>query len=52
VLATGVKPLWDETVALSAVSPVFHMVGDCAGGKSIKHATETAHTVSTLLGRY
>jgi 2,4-dienoyl-CoA reductase-like NADH-dependent reductase (Old Yellow Enzyme family)/thioredoxin reductase len=52
VIATGVKPLWDEAVALGAVSPVFHMVGDCAGGKLIKHATESAHTIATLIGRY
>jgi NADPH-dependent 2,4-dienoyl-CoA reductase/sulfur reductase-like enzyme len=52
VIATGVKPLWDEAVALGSVSPVFHMVGDCAGGKLIKHATESAHTIATLIGRY
>jgi 2,4-dienoyl-CoA reductase-like NADH-dependent reductase (Old Yellow Enzyme family)/thioredoxin reductase len=51
VIAAGVTPLTDEVFALSAVSPVFHMVGDCVGGKSIKNATETAHTVAQMIGR-
>lgn len=51
VIATGVTPLTEEVFALSAVSPVFHMVGDCVGGKSIKNATETAHTISYMIGR-
>jgi 2,4-dienoyl-CoA reductase-like NADH-dependent reductase (Old Yellow Enzyme family)/thioredoxin reductase len=51
VLAVGVTPLTDEVFALGAVSPVFHMLGDCVGGKSIKHATEAAHTVAAMIGR-
>lgn len=51
IIAAGVTPLTEEVFALSAVSPVFHMVGDCVSGKSIMNATETAHTVSYMIGR-
>ena len=51
VLATGVKPRIEDILALSAVSPVFHVVGDCAGGSSIKNATETARTIAEAIGR-
>ncbi len=51
VIAAGVTPLTNETFALSTVSPAFHMIGDCAGGKSIKHAAESAHTIAGVIGR-
>jgi 2,4-dienoyl-CoA reductase-like NADH-dependent reductase (Old Yellow Enzyme family)/thioredoxin reductase len=51
VLATGVVPLTDEAFALGTVSPVFHMIGDCVGGQSIKNATEAAHTIASMIGR-
>jgi 2,4-dienoyl-CoA reductase-like NADH-dependent reductase (Old Yellow Enzyme family)/thioredoxin reductase len=53
VTATGVKPRIEETIALSAVSPVFHIVGDCANharGLGVKNATETAHTIALTIG--
>ncbi|MDR0838720.1 MAG: NAD(P)/FAD-dependent oxidoreductase [Oscillospiraceae bacterium] len=51
VFATGVKPRTQEAFALSAVSPVYHMIGDCAGGKAIRQATESAQTVAVTIGR-
>jgi 2,4-dienoyl-CoA reductase-like NADH-dependent reductase (Old Yellow Enzyme family)/thioredoxin reductase len=51
VLATGVVPLTEEVFALGAVSPVFHMIGDCVGGKNIMNATEAAHTIAGMIGR-
>ena len=51
VFATGIEPLTGEAFTLSSVSPVFHMIGDCAGGKSIKEATEAAHTIAGVIGR-
>jgi 2,4-dienoyl-CoA reductase-like NADH-dependent reductase (Old Yellow Enzyme family)/thioredoxin reductase len=54
VTATGVRPRIEETLALSAVSPAFHIVGDCAnyaGGLGVKNATETAHTVAAMIGK-
>jgi len=50
VLATGVTPLTREAFALSDVSPVFHMIGDCAGGKFIRHAIDDAFTVACAIG--
>jgi 2,4-dienoyl-CoA reductase-like NADH-dependent reductase (Old Yellow Enzyme family)/thioredoxin reductase len=52
VLATGVTPRTREAFELSAVSPVYHMIGDCAGGTDIRSATETAHTVAMTIGRF
>ena len=51
VLATGVEPLFEEAIALSEVSPVFHMIADCAGGRNIRQATEAAHTIACMIGR-
>ena len=51
VIATGIKPLFEEAFKLGAVSPVFHMIGDCAGGRNIKNATESAHTIAGMIGR-
>ena len=51
VIATGVVPKTEEVFALSAVSPVFHIVGDCAGRFNIMNATETARTVAETIGR-
>ena len=52
VIATGIEALTEETFKLGEVSPVFHMIGDCAGGRNIKTATEQAHTIAGMIGRY
>ena len=51
ICATGLAPRLDETFALSAVSPVFHIIGDNAGRYNIKNATETARTIAQTIGR-
>ena len=51
VLATGVVPRTQEAFALSAVSPVFHIIGDCTGKLNIMNATETARTIAETIGR-
>ena len=52
ILATGIEARTDEAFTLSAASPVFHMIGDCNGGRNIKQATESAHTIAGMIGRY
>ena len=51
IIATGVVPKIEEAFALSAVSSVFHIIGDCAGRFNIMNATETARTVAESVGR-
>jgi pyruvate/2-oxoglutarate dehydrogenase complex dihydrolipoamide dehydrogenase (E3) component len=52
IYAVGQKPLAEEALALGALVPYFHMVGDVLGPRNILSAVKTAHTIARDIGRH
>ncbi len=50
VNALGMRPLFEETDALSDCAPQFYRIGDCRMARDIKAATSEAWTVSRGIG--
>ena len=50
IYAAGLRPLQEETAALSECAPEFIMLGDCVSPKNIIAATQSAHTAAMLIG--
>ena len=52
VAALGLRPLWDEAIALSNTAGEFYQVGDCRQPRSILDATGEGWTAAMNLGRF
>ena len=51
VVALGMRPLWDETEALSGFDGEFYAVGDCRAPRNILAATGDGWTAARNIGR-
>ena len=52
VYAAGRAPRADAAIALHAMAPEFHQIGDCRSVGNIQAATSQAWSVARLIGRY
>ena len=52
VYAVGQTPLREQAISLSAVAPVFQMLGDCVSPRNIMDATGEAFHIARNLGRF
>ena len=52
ILALGMKPLWNEAVALSNCAGEFYQVGDCVRPRTILAATGDGWTAAKQVGRF
>ena len=52
IYAAGRKPRADAAIALHAMAPEFHQIGDCRSVGNIQAATSQAWSVARLIGRY
>ncbi|HIR84797.1 MAG TPA: FAD-dependent oxidoreductase [Candidatus Galloscillospira excrementavium] len=51
VTALGMKPLREESDALSGCAPEFYAIGDCVAPRTIKQATAMAYQTARNIGR-
>jgi len=52
IYAAGRIPRAEEAMALHALAPEFHQIGDCRQVSNINDATSQAWTIANLIGRY
>ena len=52
IVALGLKPLWDEAIALSPCAGEFYQVGDCRRPRTILAATGDGWTAGKQVGRF
>ena len=52
IIALGMKPLWDEALALSDSAGEYYQVGDCRRPRDILSATGEAWTAAKMAGKF
>ena len=50
VYSVGMKPLWDEAMALNDCAPEVHFIGDCRSPRQIVYATQEAFYTARNIG--